>query len=53
MAIAVETKHLLLCPFTDADVDLVVELDSDPEVMQHLTYAVTRCERTRAEGHEG
>ena len=40
MAITVETKHLLLRPFTDADVDLVVELDSDPEVMRYLTGGV-------------
>jgi RimJ/RimL family protein N-acetyltransferase len=32
-----ETDHLLLRRFTEADVDHLVELDSDPEVMRFLT----------------
>jgi RimJ/RimL family protein N-acetyltransferase len=31
------TERLRLRPFTIADVDLLVELDSDPEVMRYLT----------------
>lgn len=32
-----ETDRLLLRPFTGADADLVVALDSDPEVMRYIT----------------
>lgn len=33
----VETERLVLRPITLDDVDLLVDLDSDPEVMRHLT----------------
>jgi RimJ/RimL family protein N-acetyltransferase len=32
----IETEHLVLRPFTGDDVDVLVELDSDPQVMQHI-----------------
>jgi len=32
-----ETERLILRQFTSSDVDHLVELDSDPEVMRHLT----------------
>lgn len=32
-----ETQRLILRQFTSSDVDHLVELDSDPEVMRHLT----------------
>jgi RimJ/RimL family protein N-acetyltransferase len=32
-----ETEHLILRRFTEDDVDLLVELDSDPEVMRYIT----------------
>jgi RimJ/RimL family protein N-acetyltransferase len=35
------TDRLVLRRFTEDDVDLLVELDSDPEVMRHLTGAPT------------
>jgi RimJ/RimL family protein N-acetyltransferase len=34
--VLLETDRLLLRPFTEADVELLVELDSDPEVMRYL-----------------
>jgi RimJ/RimL family protein N-acetyltransferase len=37
MQVFLETERLVLRRFTDADVDNVVELDSDPEVMRFLT----------------
>ncbi len=37
MRVFLETERMLLRQFTPADVDLLVELDSDPEVMQHIT----------------
>ena len=36
--ILLETARLRLRRFTDADIDLLVELDSDPEVMRYITY---------------
>lgn len=32
-----ETERLVLRPFTNEDVDLLVELDSDPEVMRYIS----------------
>ena len=32
-----ETDRLFLRPFTAADADLLIELDSDPAVMRYLT----------------
>jgi RimJ/RimL family protein N-acetyltransferase len=37
MQIHLETDRLILRRFTPADADLLVELDSDPEVMRYLT----------------
>ncbi|TVT32063.1 GNAT family N-acetyltransferase [Amycolatopsis rhizosphaerae] len=37
MGIFLETGRLVLRAFTEADADRVTELDSDPEVMRHLT----------------
>lgn len=37
MEVFLETERLILRRFTTDDVDLVVELDSDPEVMRYLT----------------
>ena len=34
--IFLQTPRLVLRPFTDDDVDLLIELDSDPEVMRYL-----------------
>jgi RimJ/RimL family protein N-acetyltransferase len=36
--ILLETERLRLRRFTPDDVDLLVELDSDPEVMRYITY---------------
>ena len=36
--ILLETQRLRLRRFVLADADLLVELDSDPEVMRHITY---------------
>ena len=36
MEIFLETQRLILRRFTKADVDLLVELDSDPEVMRYI-----------------
>lgn len=38
MHILLETERLRLRRFTPADVDLLVELDSDPEVMRYITF---------------
>jgi RimJ/RimL family protein N-acetyltransferase len=38
MRILLETDRLRLRHFTADDVDLLVELDSDPEVMRYITY---------------
>lgn len=38
--ILLETRRLRLRRFTAADVDRLVELDSDPEVMHYITYGV-------------
>jgi RimJ/RimL family protein N-acetyltransferase len=35
--VLVETERLVLRRFTDADLDLLVELDGDPEVMRYST----------------
>jgi RimJ/RimL family protein N-acetyltransferase len=37
MDVYLETERLLLRRFTDADLDLLVDLDSDPDVMRYLT----------------
>jgi RimJ/RimL family protein N-acetyltransferase len=37
MAPYLETERLILRPFTEDDVDDLVELDSDPAVMRHIT----------------
>ncbi|WP_371499524.1 GNAT family N-acetyltransferase [Kitasatospora sp. NBC_00374] len=37
MSVHLTTERLLLRRFTAADVDLLVELDSDPQVMRYLT----------------
>jgi RimJ/RimL family protein N-acetyltransferase len=37
MAVSLATARLVLRPFTAADADLLVELDSDPAVMRYLT----------------
>ena len=37
MALALETERMVLRPFTVEDVELLVDLDADPEVMRHLT----------------
>ena len=39
MEVYLETDRLTLRRFTDADVDHLVELDSDPEVTRYLTLA--------------
>ena len=39
-AILLESARLRLRRFTAADLDLLVELDSDPEVMRWITYGV-------------
>jgi RimJ/RimL family protein N-acetyltransferase len=41
MHILLETARLRLRHFTAGDVDLLAELDSDPEVMRFITYGVT------------
>ena len=40
MSILLETGRLRLRRFTREDVDLLVALDSDPEVMRFITYGV-------------
>jgi RimJ/RimL family protein N-acetyltransferase len=40
MRILLETDRLRLRHFVAGDVDLLVELDSDPEVMRYLTFGV-------------
>jgi RimJ/RimL family protein N-acetyltransferase len=40
LRVPVETDRLLLRPFTTADVDHLVELDSDPEVMRFLNGGI-------------
>ncbi|GAA3394353.1 GNAT family N-acetyltransferase [Cryptosporangium minutisporangium] len=37
MRIYLETERLVLRYFTDEDIDLIVELDSDPEVTRYIT----------------
>ena len=37
MRVYLETERLLLRRFTEDDLDILVELDSDPEVMRYLT----------------
>lgn len=37
MQVYLETERLILRRFTPADADLIVELDSDPEVMRYLS----------------
>ena len=36
MQVFLETDRLLLRRFTAADVDLLVDLDADPDVMRHI-----------------
>jgi RimJ/RimL family protein N-acetyltransferase len=45
MDIFLETERLVLRRFAESDLDLLVELDSDPEVMRHLTGRPTKRER--------
>lgn len=40
MRIYLETERLILREFTDADADLLVELDSDPEVMFRISGGI-------------
>lgn len=40
MRILFETERLRLRRFEAGDVDLLVDLDSDPEVMRHITFGV-------------
>ncbi|HET7203044.1 MAG TPA: GNAT family N-acetyltransferase [Steroidobacteraceae bacterium] len=40
MHILLETERLRLRHFTHDDVDLLVDLDSDPEVMRYITFGV-------------
>jgi len=48
--ILLETARLRLRGFVQADVDRLVELDSDPEVMRHITYGIpTPRERYESE----
>lgn len=50
MSVVTETDRLILRPFTEADVDDLVELDSDPEVMRFLTGGTpTPREKIRGE----
>jgi RimJ/RimL family protein N-acetyltransferase len=46
MRVFLETERLILRRFTAADVDLLVELDSDPQVMRYITggRATSRAE---------
>src|SRR4029453_8224673 len=37
MDVFLETERLVLRRFTDADLELLVELDGDPEVMRYIT----------------
>src|SRR5215211_3183743 len=37
MDVFLETERLVLRRFSDADLDLLVELDGDPEVMRYIT----------------
>src|SRR3954453_10343058 len=41
MEVYLETERLVLRRFTEADVDNLVELDSDPEVMRYVTGKTT------------
>src|SRR5690348_1602499 len=36
MTVFLETERLRLRPFTEADVDRLIELDGDPEVMRYI-----------------
>ena len=45
MDILVETDRLVLRRFTEGDLELLVELDSDPDVMRHLTGRPTSRKR--------
>ena len=40
MQVFLETERLILCQFTQDDVENLVELDSDPEVMRYLNGGV-------------
>jgi RimJ/RimL family protein N-acetyltransferase len=39
--VLLETERMRLRRFTGEDVDLLVDLDSDPEVMRYITYGVS------------
>ena len=41
MQVFLETERLILRRFTEADVDNLFDLDSDPEVMRYLTGGAT------------
>jgi RimJ/RimL family protein N-acetyltransferase len=47
--ILLETERLRLRRFTPGDVDRLADLDSDPEVMRHITYGVPTPRATYAE----
>ena len=47
--ILLETERLRLRRFTADDVDLLVELDSDPEVMRYITYGLPTPREAYAE----
>lgn len=41
MTVYLETERLILRRFTEADVDNLVDLDSDPDVMRYITGRIT------------
>jgi RimJ/RimL family protein N-acetyltransferase len=47
--VLLETERLRLRRFTPADVDLLTELDSDPEVMRYVTYGLPTPRATYAD----
>src|SRR5262245_20223012 len=47
--VLLETERLRLRHFTSADVDLLTELDSDPEVMRYVTYGLPTPRATYAD----
>ena len=42
MTSIINTKRIVLKKFTENDVDLLFELDSDPEVMKYITLGKTK-----------
>lgn len=51
MGVWLETQRLVLRRFTAGDVDLLVELDSDPEVMRYITGGVATSREEIADEH--